>query len=71
MTRLLLTYLRPYRLQILVVIALLAVQAIANLYLPNLNADIINDGVVKGDIDYILRTGALMLGVTLLLAVCG
>ena len=70
MTRLLLTYLRPYRLQILVVIALLAVQAIANLYLPNLNADIINDGVVKGDIDYILRTGALMLGVTLLLAVC-
>jgi ATP-binding cassette subfamily B protein len=45
------------------------VQSIANLYLPNLNADIINNGVSKGDTDYIWRTGALMLGVTLLLGV--
>jgi ATP-binding cassette subfamily B protein len=52
------------------VIGLLTVQAIANLYLPNLNADIINDGVVKGDIGYIVRTGGLMLLVTLLLALC-
>jgi ATP-binding cassette, subfamily B, multidrug efflux pump len=69
MTRLLVTYLRPYRLQILLVVALVTVQAIANLYLPNLNADIINNGVVKGDIGYIVQTGALMLGVTLLLAI--
>jgi ATP-binding cassette subfamily B protein len=70
MTKLLVTYLRPYARQIALVIALLAVQAIANLYLPNLNADIINDGVVKGDIGYIVRTGGLMLLVTLLLAIC-
>jgi ATP-binding cassette subfamily B protein len=61
------TYLRPYRRQLLLVIALLFVQAIANLYLPNLNADIINNGVAKGDTAYIWRTGGLMLGVTLLL----
>ena len=70
MTQLLLTYLRPYRKQVSLVIALLAVQAIANLYLPNLNADIINNGVAKGDTGYITSTGALMLVVTLLLAVC-
>ncbi len=70
MTRLLSRYLAPYRTALLIVVALLTVQAIANLYLPNLNADIINNGVVKGDIAYIVRTGVLMLGVTLLLAGC-
>jgi len=70
MTKLLVTYLRPYARQVALVIGLLTVQAIANLYLPNLNADIINDGVVKGDIGYIVRTGGLMLLVTLLLALC-
>src|SRR5512142_2848377 len=70
MIRLLRVFLAPYRAAIVLVVALLTVQAIANLYLPNLNADIINDGVVKGDIGYIESTGALMLGVTLLLALC-
>ena len=70
MIKLLRTYLRPYSRQVALVIALLTVQAIANLYLPNLNADIINDGVIKGDIGYIVRTGGLMLLVTLLLGVC-
>ena len=70
MTRLLATYLRPYQRRLAVVVALLTIQAIANLYLPNLNADIINNGVVKGDIGYIERTGAIMLGITLLLALC-
>jgi len=65
MIRLLRERLRPYWRQILVVLALLLVQAIANLYLPTLNADIINNGVVTGDTAYILRTGGLMLGVTL------
>ena len=68
--RLLRTYLAPYWRQLLLVVALLTVQAIANLYLPNLNADIIDQGVVKGDVDYILRVGGLMLGVTLVLMVC-
>jgi ATP-binding cassette subfamily B protein len=48
---------------------LLLVGAIGNLYLPDLNADIINNGVVRGDNDYILRTGALMLAVTAVLGV--
>jgi len=70
MIRLLRAYLVPYRLPLLLVVVLVAIQAIANLYLPNLNADIINNGVVKGDIDYILRIGAVMLGVTFIAAVC-
>ncbi len=68
--RLLRGYLPRYRLAILVVVAMVTVQALANLYLPSLNADIINNGVVKGDIDYILRTGAVMLVVTLVSVVC-
>ena len=70
MIRLLRTYLRPYRVALIAIVILVAIQALANLYLPSLNADIINDGVVKGDIDYILRTGAVMLAVTFGSAVC-
>src|SRR5665811_355761 len=65
MIRLLRERLKPYWRQILVVLVLLLVQAIANLYLPTLNADIINNGVLTGDTAYILRTGGLMLLVTL------
>ncbi len=68
MTTLLVRYLRPYRSQLLIVLALLTVQAIGSLYLPNLYADIINNGVSKGDTNYIVRTGGLMLCVALLLA---
>ena len=66
----LLERLKPYRKQIILVIILLLVQAVANLYLPNLNADIINNGIAKGDPEYILRTGGFMVLVTLLLAIC-
>jgi len=69
LTRLLRTYLRPYSGQVVVVVALLVTQTIGNLYLPNLNADIINNGVVKGNLHYILVTGALMLAITLVLGV--
>ncbi len=69
MIGLLRTYLAPYRWPIVLVLALLLVQAIANLYLPELNADIINNGVVKGDTDYILRTGGFMLIVTFALSI--
>ena len=67
--RLLRSYLGPYRWPTALVTGLLLVQSIANLYLPNLNADIINNGVAKADTDYIWRTGAVMLGVALLLGV--
>ena len=65
-----LQYLKPYWNQLVLVIVLLLVQAIANLYLPNLNANIINEGITKGNIQYILSTGGLMLVVTLLLGLC-
>ncbi len=50
-------------------IALLFVQAITNLYLPTLNADIINKGVLTGDTAYIWRIGGLMVLVTFLMGV--
>ena len=62
-------YLRPYSTQIAFVMVLLLIQAIANLYLPELNADIINNGVAKGDTDYIIQTGGLMLVVTFALMI--
>ena len=69
MIGLLRTYLAPYKAPIALALLLLLVGAIGNLYLPDLNADIIDNGVVKGDTDYILRVGALMLVVTAILGV--
>ena len=62
-------YLRPYRKGVAVVLLLLLLQAIANLYLPTLNADLINNGVAKGDVSYIWKIGALMLGASALIMV--
>ena len=64
MIRLLRSYLRPYLGAIVIVLALLLVQAIGNLYLPTLQGDIINNGVSKGNTDYIGSTGLFMLAVT-------
>jgi ATP-binding cassette, subfamily B, multidrug efflux pump len=65
--RLLRTHLlRPYKRILLVVLALQSVQAIASLYLPSLNADIIDKGVIPGDTGYIWTAGGLMLGVTVI-----
>ena len=64
--RLLRTHLRPYRLQIAVLVILLVGQTVGNLYLPNLNADIINSGVVAGNLHYIVTTGEAMLVLTLI-----
>jgi ATP-binding cassette subfamily B multidrug efflux pump len=49
--RLLRRYIGPYRRQVAIVTAILLLQSVGNLYLPNLNADIINNGVAKGDTD--------------------
>jgi ATP-binding cassette subfamily B protein len=62
-------FLAPYRGPLAIVIVLLLVQAIGNLYLPELNADIINNGVVTGDVGYIVRVGLGMLAVTLVLGI--
>lgn len=58
-------FLAPYRRELLLVLGLQLVGTIAALYLPALNADIIDNGVVTGDTDYILRVGLVMLGVSL------
>ncbi|WP_229053715.1 ABC transporter ATP-binding protein [Aeromicrobium sp. Leaf350] len=59
-------YLAPYRASLLVVLVLQLAQTVASLYLPSLNADIIDRGVVEGDTDLIWRLGGTMLAVTLL-----
>ncbi|MGZ5370572.1 ABC transporter ATP-binding protein [Aeromicrobium sp.] len=63
-------YLVPYKRPVSLIIALQFVQTLANLYLPGLNADIIDKGVVAGDTGYIMRVGAVMLAVTLLQVLC-
>jgi ATP-binding cassette subfamily B protein len=68
--RLLRTYLRPYRRELTAVLVLQLLGTIASLYLPSLNADIIDKGIANGDTDYILRTGGWMLVVTGLQIVC-
>lgn len=62
-------YLRPYGWQLAVVLVLLLIGALGNLYLPDLNADIIDNGIARGDTDHIVRVGALMLAVSALLGV--
>ena len=68
--RLLRTYLRPYKNSLLAVLVLQFVGTMAALYLPSLNADIIDNGVVTGDTGYIVRTGLLMLVVSLVQITC-
>jgi ATP-binding cassette, subfamily B, multidrug efflux pump len=59
-------FLRPYRALIVLVLVLTFLQTMLNLYLPNLMANIVDNGVVKGDTRYIVLTGAWMLAVTCL-----
>ncbi|NQX57627.1 ABC transporter ATP-binding protein [Paenibacillus qinlingensis] len=54
-------YLKPYRVSVVAIITLMLLQSLAQLYLPTLLADIVDVGVVKGDVSYILRFGAYML----------
>ncbi|SDD30225.1 ATP-binding cassette, subfamily B [Sanguibacter gelidistatuariae] len=68
--KLLKTYLAPYRGALILVIVLQLVQTIASLYLPTLNADIIDKGVTTGDTGYIFRVGGIMLAVSLGQIVC-
>jgi ATP-binding cassette subfamily B multidrug efflux pump len=65
MVRLFTTYLKPYRKQLVLVVALVLAQAMGNLFLPALNAQIIDKGVAKGEITVILQLGAVMLLVSL------
>jgi ATP-binding cassette subfamily B multidrug efflux pump len=68
--RLLRAHLQPYKGPIVLVVLFQFVQTLATLYLPTLNADIIDNGVVKGDTGYIMRVGGGMLAITLVQIVC-
>jgi ATP-binding cassette subfamily B protein len=68
--RLVRRFLAAYRRSLAVVVALQFVGTLGALYLPSLNADIIDKGVVTGDTGYIVRIGALMLGVAFLQIAC-
>ena len=61
LNRLIFTHLKPYWRELLTILVLQVLATAMSLYLPNLNAQIIDDGVVKGDTDLIWRSGALML----------
>ncbi len=63
--KLLIRYLKPYKWLLLGVLVFQFMSALASLYLPSLNADIINNGVSKGDTDYIWSTGMFMLAISL------
>jgi ATP-binding cassette, subfamily B, multidrug efflux pump len=67
LTRLLRSHLmRPYRGLLAIIVVLQAVQALASLYLPTLNADLVDKGVLQGDNGYIRSIGLAMLGVTVI-----
>ncbi|MGX6511050.1 ABC transporter ATP-binding protein [Rhodococcus sp. SJ-2] len=68
--RLIVTYLPRYRVNVVAVVILQFVATVAMLYLPTLNADIIDNGVAKGDTDYILRIGGWMFAVAFVQLVC-
>jgi ATP-binding cassette subfamily B protein len=63
--RLLRTHLSPYKPWLVAVVVLQFFGTLAALYLPSLNADIIDHGIAQGDTQYVVRTGGWMLIVTL------
>jgi ABC-type multidrug transport system fused ATPase/permease subunit len=63
-------YVRPYRRLVAAVMVLQTVSTLASLYLPTVNAAIIDDGVAKGDTGLIGRLGLVMLAVTALQGGC-
>ncbi len=63
-------YVRPYRSLVAVVVILQTLSTLASLYLPTVNAAIIDDGVAQGDTRMIMRLGMVMLAVTLVQIAC-
>lgn len=63
-------YIKPFTWSIIAVVILVFLQTLSELYLPTLMSDIVDTGIVKGDIGYIIRIGAYMLLITALGTVC-
>ena len=64
------SFLRRYSRALAYVVVLQLLATLAALYLPSLNADIIDNGVAKADTSYILEVGAVMLAVTFVQIIC-
>ena len=63
-------FVRPYRRLVAAVMTLQLISTLASLYLPTVNATIIDDGIAKGDTGTIVRLGGLMFAVTALQVLC-
>ena len=59
-------FLRPYRLEVTLVLALTFAQTMSSLYLPKLMSHIVDTGILQGNVAYIVRIGAWMFAITLL-----
>jgi ATP-binding cassette subfamily B multidrug efflux pump len=70
LVRLIREHLRPYQRQLTIIVGLQFVGTVVMLYLPKINADIIDKGVISGDTGYIVRHGGLMLAVSMLQILC-
>ncbi|WP_405743720.1 ABC transporter ATP-binding protein/permease [Streptomyces sp. NBC_01525] len=70
LVRLARAHLRPHRRAISLIVLLQLIQTLATISLPTLNADIIDNGVVRGDTGYILRVGGFMIAIALVQVVC-
>ena len=57
----LLYFLQPYKNKLLLMIGLLFIQVMGTLYIPTLTADIVNNGIVAGDLEHVWKTGGIML----------
>lgn len=57
--------LKPFAPMVALILLLISIQTLTELYLPTLMADIVDEGVVLGDIGYIIRVGAIMLAIAL------
>ena len=68
--RLIREYLKPYRGALTIIVALQFVSTVAVLYLPSLNAQIIDQGVAQGDTEYIVKVGGIMLAVSIVQIIC-
>lgn len=61
----LLKHLKAYSVQIIFIVILLFIQALSNLYLPNLMSKIVDKGIISGDIDAIYKVGGEMILITI------
>ncbi|MGL5086454.1 MAG: ABC transporter ATP-binding protein [Clostridium sp.] len=66
----LLRYLKRHVAKLIFIVILLFTYTMCDLYLPNLMSDIVDNGIVSGDTSYILKIGAIMIGVALLSTIC-